>query len=96
MPRRVRVLGIVLAAIGIAILLGFGGVALDGGGELQRARAARAAHPGNAMYDLRVLVAGSQFALLAGGAAAGGLLALQGATLVLLGRLAERLEAAGR
>jgi len=96
MPRRARVLGIVLAAIGVAVLLGFGGVALQGSGEFRQAQLVRQRNPGNAMHDLQFFVASSQLAFLVAGAALGGLLALNGATLILLGRLAEQVEPGAR
>lgn len=92
MLRRARTIGIFLAAIGVAVLLGFGTVALQSGGDFRKAQAVRQRNPGNAMYDLQFFVATSQLAFLVGGAAAGGLLALNGLTLMLVGHLAQERE----
>jgi hypothetical protein len=92
MLRRARTIGIVVAAIGVAVLLGFGAVAVEGGADFRKAQLVRQRNPGNAMYDLQFFVATSQLAFLVGGAVAGGLLALNGLTLVLVGRLAQRRE----
>ena len=92
MLRHARTLGMVIAAIGIAILLGFGSVAVQGGADFRKAQMVRQRNPGNAMYDLQFFVATSQLAFLVGGAVAGGLLALNGLTLILVGRLARERE----
>jgi hypothetical protein len=97
MLRRARVFGIVLAAAGLAVLLAFGGVAAQhAAGDFSKARLVHERNPGNAMYDAQFFVAASELALLVGGAVAGGLLALNGVTLLLVGRVAERVEARGR
>jgi hypothetical protein len=90
--RRAGTLGIVVAAIGVAVLLGFGAVAIEGRGDFSKARMLRERNPGNAMYDLQFFVATSQLAFLTTGAVAGGLLALNGVTLMLIGRLARERE----
>ncbi len=91
MLRRARVLGIVIAAIGLAVLLSFGGFAVQHfTGDFSKARLIHERNPGNAMYDAQFFVAASGLSLLVGGAVAGGLLALNGVTLILIGRLAER------
>lgn len=92
MLRRARTVGMVIAAIGVAILIGFGSVALQGGADFRKAQLLRARNPGNAMYDLQFFVATSQLAFLVGGSLAGGLLALNGLTLMLVGRLAQERE----
>jgi len=97
MLRRAHLLGIVLAAIGLAVMLAFGGFAVQHvSGDFGKARLLHERNPGNAMYDAQYFVAASGLALLTGGAVAGGLLALNGLTLMLLGRLAERAEGGGR
>jgi hypothetical protein len=92
MLRRARTIGVVVAAIGVAVLLGFGAVAVEGGADFRKAQLVRQRNPGNAMYDLQFFVATSQLAFLVGGAVAGGLLALNGLTLMLVGRLAQERE----
>lgn len=92
MLRRARIIGIVVAAVGVAVLIAFGTVAVEGAGEFRRAQLARQRNPGNAMYDLQFFVATSQLAFLASGAVAGGLLALNGLTLMLVGEMARRVE----
>jgi len=93
MLRRTRVLGIVIAGVGLAVLLAFGGFAAQHfAGDFSRARLIHERNPGNAMYDAQFFVAVSGLALLVGGAIAGGLLALNGMTLILLGRVAERAD----
>lgn len=92
MLRRARTIGMVIAAIGVAILLGFGAVAVEGSADFRKAQLVRQRNPGNAMYDLQFFVATSQLAFLVGGAVSGGLLALNGLTLMLVGRLAQERE----
>lgn len=89
MLRRARTIGIVVAAIGVAVLIGFGAVAVEGIGDFRKAQLVRERNPGNAMYDLQFFVATSQLAFLTSGAVAGGLLALNGLTLLLVGQLAR-------
>lgn len=92
MLRRAGTIGVVIAAIGVAVLIGFGAVAIEGSGDFSKARLLRERNPGNAMYDLQFFVATSQLAFLTSGAVAGGLLALNGLTLMLVGRLARQRE----
>ena len=92
MLRRAGTIGIVIAAMGVAILIGFGAVAIEGSGDFSKARLLRERNPGNAMYDLQFFVATSELAFLTAGAVAGGLLALNGVTLMLVGRLARERE----
>lgn len=94
MLRRARTIGIVVAAIGVAVLVGFGAVAVEGLGDFRKAQLVRERNPGNAMYDLQFFVATSQLAFLTSGAVAGGLLALNGLTLMLVGQLARGAERA--
>ncbi|MEO8601603.1 MAG: hypothetical protein ABI629_03400 [bacterium] len=97
MLRRARIIGIVLAGAGLAIVLAFGGIALQHvSGDFGKARLLHERNPGNAMYDAQFFVAASELALLLGGATAGALLALNGVTLMLVGGVAERLESGAR
>lgn len=91
MERTARTLGIILAGAGLAVLVSFAVAATQNADTFHAALAARREHAANALVDLRFLVASSQFAVLVGGAFAGGLLALNGYTLILIGRLARRL-----
>jgi len=91
--RRAGTIGIVIAAVGVAVLIGFGAVAIEGSGDFRKAQLLRERNPGNAMYDLQFFVATSQVAFLTSGAVAGALLALNGLTLMLVGRLAREREA---
>lgn len=90
MERTARTLGIILAAAGLAVLLSFGIAATQNAATFQAALAARRQAATNAIVDLQFLVASTQFVVLVGGAVAGGLLALNGYTLMLIGRLARR------
>lgn len=84
-----------LAGIGVAVLLAFGGVALQSVGEFRRVQQARQGTSGQAVQELQLFVVSTQMALLVGGAVAGALLALNGLTLFWLGRLA-RADEGGR
>jgi hypothetical protein len=91
MLKRARMLGVIVAGVGLAVLLAFGGFAVQHfSGDFSKARLVHERNPGNAMYDAQFFVAASGLSLLVGGAVAGGLLALNGLTLILVGRLAER------
>jgi hypothetical protein len=92
MLRRARTIGIVIAAIGVAVLIGFGSVAVRDSGDFSKAKLLRERNPGNAMYDLQFFVVTSQVAFLVSGAVAGALLALNGLTLMLVGQLAREQE----
>ena len=92
MLRRARTIGMVIAALGMAILLGFGVVAVEGSADFRKAQMVRQRNPGNAMYDLQFFVATSQHAFLVSGTVDEGLLALNGLTLILVGRLAQERE----
>ena len=78
MLRRAGTIGIVIAAIGVAILIGFGAVAIEGSGDFSKAKLLRERNPGNAMYDLQFFVAASQLMFIVGGAVGGALLSLNG------------------
>jgi hypothetical protein len=71
MLRRARTIGIVIAAIGVAVLIGFGSVAIQDSGDFSKAKLLRERNPGNAMYDLQFFVATSQVAFLVSGAGGG-------------------------
>lgn len=92
MVRSARPLGIVLAAAGLAVLLSFAIAATQSAPTFHAALAARRLGSTNALLDLQFLIASTQLAVLVGGAIAGGLLALNGLTLILIGRLARGME----
>jgi hypothetical protein len=89
MLRRARPIGLILAGVGLAIFLSFAIASVQHFGEFRRARLQHERNPGHAMYDLQFFIVTSRLALLIGGAVGGGLLALNGATLICIGRLAE-------
>ncbi|MGD9763032.1 MAG: hypothetical protein AB7V27_04880 [Candidatus Binatia bacterium] len=95
MLSRARTLGLVLIGVGLAVLVSFTAVAVQGVGDFRGAQLAHDRNPGHAMYDLQFFIATTRMGFLLFGAAAGGLLALNGWTLALLGRLAEARETAG-
>lgn len=88
MLRRARIVGLILAGAGVALLLSFAVAAVQHVGEFRRAQSQHERNPGNAMYDLQLFIVTSRLTFLIGGAVGGGLLALNGATFILLGRLA--------
>ena len=92
MYRRARGIGLLIAGIGLAIMIGFAGVAAMNIGEFQKAQMVRERNPGNAMYDLQFFIATVRLAFLVTGAVGGGLLALNGAVWLSLGRAVRRLE----
>jgi hypothetical protein len=78
----------VLAGMGVAVLVAFGSVALQSVGEFRRVQQARQGRPGEAVQELQFFVVSTKMGLLVGGAVAGALLALNGLTLVWIGRMA--------
>jgi hypothetical protein len=94
MLQRARLIGIVLAGVGLAVTLTFGGVALQSAvpssGDFRKAQMVRARNPGNAMYDLQFFIAATRLGFLIAGTVSGGLLALNGVTLVLLDRAVQQ------
>jgi hypothetical protein len=99
MLARAHTIGILLAGIGLAVLLAFAGVAIQNvwlEGEFRQAQLGRERAPGNAMSDLRFFIVATRLEFLIGGAVAGLLLALNGLTLIMLGRLTRQLHRGGR
>jgi ABC-type enterobactin transport system permease subunit len=90
--RRARTIGLVIAGIGLAVMLGFAGVAAMNVGEVHKAQMVRERNPGNAMYDLQFFIATVRLAFLVTGAVGGALLALNGAVWMSLGGVVRRLE----
>lgn len=85
--------GMVLTGIGLAVMLAFAAVAVQNvapGSEFRQAQAGRAAATGSAIDDLRLFIVTTRVEFLVAGAVAGGLLALNGVTLMMIGRLAAQ------
>jgi hypothetical protein len=94
MYRQARTIGMIIAGIGLAVLVGFTSVAIGGMGEFNKAKMVRERNPGNAMYDLQFFIATVRLAFLVSGAVVGALLTLNGATWIALGTAVRRLEPA--
>ena len=92
MYRRARIIGLVIAGIGLAVMVGFASVAAMNIGEFQKAQMFRERNPNNAMYDLQFFIATVRLVFLVTGAVGGALLALNGAVWLSLGRVVQRLE----
>jgi hypothetical protein len=85
-------IGLVIAGIGLAVMIGFAGVAAMNIGEFQKAQMVRERNPNNAMYDLQFFIATVRLVFLVTGAVGGALLALNGAVWLSLGSAVHRLE----
>lgn len=99
MLARAHTIGMVLAGVGLAVLLAFATVAVQNAlpsSEFRQAQIGRERNPGNAMYDLRFFIVATRLGLLIAGAVIGALLALNGITLIMLGRLARQAEGGRR
>ena len=77
-------IGTVLLAVGIIALVAFTSFVL-GDEDFQRAQLVKERNPGNVMYESRYFVALTAHTFLIGGTLCGGLVALNGLTLLLLG-----------
>jgi hypothetical protein len=88
--RYARPIGMAIAGVGLAVLIGFGSVTVLTAGDFHKAQMVRERNPGNAMYDLQFFIASTRLAFLISGAVGGGLLALNGATLFALGTAVRR------
>jgi hypothetical protein len=90
----------VICGIGLAVLLAFAVVLVQSvapsTGDFRQAQIGRANNPGNVMYDLRFFIASTRLGFLVSGAVAGGLLALNGVTLILLDRAMRGAERGSR
>ena len=96
MYRYARMIGVVLTAIGLAVLISFSYYSFGRVTELRKAQLYQQRNPGNAMYDAQVFVAASELVFITGGAITGLLVALNGLTWIALGSAAQRLEQGGR
>ncbi len=88
-----KTLGAALVAIAIAMVIGFSYFAFSNE-EYRKAALLKERNPGNAAYEIPYFAAATIRLFLIGGAVAGVLLGLNGATLVMLGRVAARNEGA--
>lgn len=96
MHRYARMIGVVITAIGLAVLISFSYYAFGRVAELQKAQLYQQRNPGNAMYDAQLFVAASQLGFVVGGAVTGLLIALNGLTWIALGSAVHRFERGGR
>lgn len=100
MRRRARMVGTILAAVGLAVMIGFGGVALwwaaPSNGELRKAQLLRERNPGNQLYDLQFFIALVKMGFLVVISMGGGLLALNGVSLILLDDVTQNRRVSGR
>lgn len=92
MARMAKIVGGALVAIGLAVLIGFA-VFVVGDERYAKAGKLKDVNPGNVLYESQYFAAATIHLFLISGAAAGGLLALNGATFFLLGRVMARQEA---
>lgn len=91
MAKGLKVAGGVLLAAGLATILAFAiYIARDETFAKSRLRMSR--NPGNVMYETEYFVAMTMRAFLVGGAVGGGLLALNGGTLLVLGVWVGRVD----
>jgi hypothetical protein len=89
--RHARIIGIVIAAIGVAILISFTAVALwSNVPDFRKALLLYQRNAGNSMYQLQFFVATSELVFVIGGAIVGALLVLNGATWIALAATQNR------
>ena len=93
MSRLCKALGSILAALGLVLLVTFAFFVVRDE-HFQKASLLKERNPGNVMYESEFFAAFTIHVFLVGGAIVGALLALNGATLLLVGVTAGRLEAA--
>jgi hypothetical protein len=91
MTKFCKALGVVLLAVGLSALVGFAVFAARDD-RYGKAVLLKERNPGNVLYESQYFVAATIRMFLVAGAVAGGLLAINGITLVLLGGVAARLE----
>jgi amino acid permease len=92
MHRRARLIGTVVAAIGVAVFISFAYYVVSTFGDFRKAQMFHERNPGNAMYDLQYFVAASGLVFTIGGAVCGVLLALNGLSWIALGGAVRHLE----
>ena len=93
MYRHARTIGIVLAAIGVAILISFSAVGIwSNVPDFQKALMLYQRNVGNSMYQIQFFVATSELVFVIGGAIVGALVALNGLGWIALGAVVAALE----
>jgi hypothetical protein len=92
MHRRARLIGTVVAAVGVAVLVTFSYYGTANFWEFRKQQMFFERNPGNAMYELQYRGASAGLAFMIGGAIAGALLTLNGLTWIALGGVARQLE----
>jgi hypothetical protein len=93
--RLCKVLGAIFAALGLVLLITFAVFAVRDE-HFHKASMLKERNPGNVMYESEFFAAFTIHVFLVGGAIVGVLLALNGATMLVLGVTAGRTEAAQR
>jgi len=88
--RPARIAGWLLIGIGIAVMAGFAITAGLNASEFMRAKMLMDRNPGNSMYGLQFFIAATTEMALVAASAIGALMALNGGTLLLLGRTIAR------
>ncbi|MGH7788167.1 MAG: hypothetical protein ACRERC_14945 [Candidatus Binatia bacterium] len=88
--RAARIVGWLFLGLGLAVLAGFAITAGLNASEFMRAKMLMDRNPGNSMYGLQFFIAATTEMALVAAAAIGALLALNGGTLLLLGRTIAR------
>ncbi len=89
MARASKLIGSFLLAIGLAAVVVFATFTIRDA-DFRKAALYHERNPGNAMYDMQYFVAFTRHVFLIGGSICGGFLGLNGATLLLLGVVADR------
>lgn len=93
---RARLAGWLLLGIGLAVMAGFAITAGLNAGEFMRAKMLMDRNPGNSMYGLQFFIAATTEMALIAASAIGALMALNGGTLLVLGRTMARVESSAR
>lgn len=86
MAKLSKTIGGALVAVAIALMIGFSYFAISNE-DFRKAALLKERNPGNALYEIQYFAAATVRFFLIGGAVAGLLLALNGVTLLLLGRV---------
>ena len=89
MARLTKLAGVALVAVGLALLVGFS-VAVARDERFQKAGLYKERNPGNVLYESQYFAAATIHLFLISGAVGGGLVMLNGVTLVLLGTVMTR------
>src|SRR4051812_23714681 len=92
MHRHARIIGSVVTAVGLAVLASFVYYGIGNYREFSKQKLFFERNPGNAMYELQYRGAAAGLAFMIGGAAAGGLLAVNGMSWLAIGSMMRQLE----